>query len=526
MTQLILEQIRKYWAYVILHTAVSLLYAGALSQVGVKVADWQWGQWTAGTLAVGLVLGFRLIVTLAGEILSHRLFLDSKKQLLSQLPERLGQLKLEKSPSELLHNLSSDFPTLVSLTWSAGLEVVGQGFAFLVSLYFLLQLETSLLIVLGCLSLGLGCIAVYLRRWVKKVSLEKQKINAQIFSFEKNFLADFEIASVSQSLKGKNKTYEGTLNQWFRLEGIETGINASASALNWCFRYLLIIALTTPLIQFATPELAYWVFIMAGALTQLTWALQSLTLAQVHYLRCKELFVTTPSIDKRKLSDSMQFLADQLCIGFAPRGSAQNVGPLSFSFDSGDRVWVQGDSGTGKTTLLRSLLGFHTNWTGQITIPNPMQFKYAYVPQAPFLNPDQFLGEYLGLQNINSNAHELIKELLLEDLFSNSSKPLELRLESDQFKASGGQKKRLALLKALIEKPNILIVDEATQGLDPRTAKSVMQCLKNFSKERILIFCEHNDSVAKWASPTQTIRISSFYETNPKHTEHLLSTDL
>lgn len=164
------------------------------------------------------------------------------------------------------------------------------------------------------------------------------------------------------------------------------------------------------------------------------------------------------------------------------------VSNLTFSVQKGEIFGFLGPNGAGKTTTIKMLMGILVPTSGNIKIDTKESHLdriainriVGYLPDAPifydFLKGReilQFAGEMHGQSAAaaKENAKKLLKEFALE----NSAEEFAVNY-------SMGMKKKLGLACALIHSPQILILDEPTNGLDPRAAKDVQNHLVNFAK--------------------------------------------
>ena len=161
---------------------------------------------------------------------------------------------------------------------------------------------------------------------------------------------------------------------------------------------------------------------------------------------------------------------------------------LSFKVKKGEILFVSGKSGLGKSTLLDLISGFHDNnliWTGKIYLNKlditntPIQNKrIGYMLQDYFLFPHFNVKNNLifSLPKQTRNKKEQVMNYL-EQInmveFSNHY-PSEL---------SGGQKARIACLRAIVSNPNALLLDEPFSSLDKKTVKSFQKFLFEFIKK-------------------------------------------
>lgn len=174
----------------------------------------------------------------------------------------------------------------------------------------------------------------------------------------------------------------------------------------------------------------------------------------------------------------------------------------------GEKVAFVGESGSGKTTLSKLLLKLYSPESGEILVNEnniediqieKLREKIAYIPQETFLfSGSIFENLTLGLDYATmddiieasklAQAHEFINELPLR---------YETRLEENGANLSGGQRQRLAIARAMLKKPDILILDEATSNLDAITERALDVTINEFCKEMTTIFIAHRLSTIK-----------------------------
>jgi len=181
---------------------------------------------------------------------------------------------------------------------------------------------------------------------------------------------------------------------------------------------------------------------------------------------------------------------------------------VNLTINKGEHVALVGESGGGKTTLAKLLLKLYTSENGNITIDgkdikhfsnDSIRNKIAYVPQETFLLSGTILENLtLGLDNFDmADVEKVIKITKIEDFIELLPLKLKTYLDENGSNLSGGQRQRIAIARALLRKPDILILDEATSNLDSITEKAIQKTINEFNKEMTMILIAHRLNTIK-----------------------------
>ena len=169
---------------------------------------------------------------------------------------------------------------------------------------------------------------------------------------------------------------------------------------------------------------------------------------------------------------------------------------VSFEVDEGDILAFIGPNGAGKTTTIKCLLGLQKPNSGEIII-NGYNLKKDFVNAIKKVgsiveNPDVY--SYLtGYENLKMQAsyYDNIQEEDLNTIIKQVG--LEKRINDKVSKYSLGMRERLGIAIALLNKPNLLILDEPTNGLDPEGIKELRELLLKLSKNKVgILISSHN----------------------------------
>ncbi len=179
-------------------------------------------------------------------------------------------------------------------------------------------------------------------------------------------------------------------------------------------------------------------------------------------------------------------------------GSKEAVKGISFSIKENEILGLLGPNGSGKTTTIGMILGLLKPSHGEILIDGinieknrieilkKINFISPYIELPKKLSVKQNLvvyGKLYSVNNLKERIDYLVEKLRLEDL-----------LDSVTGELSSGQKNRVSLAKALINKPEVLLLDEPTASLDPEIGDFVRTFLENYKKEKkiSILLASHN----------------------------------
>ena len=184
---------------------------------------------------------------------------------------------------------------------------------------------------------------------------------------------------------------------------------------------------------------------------------------------------------------------------------------LSLTLNDGDFVTVIGGNGAGKSTLLNAISGVWTVDEGQIVIDGKDVTKLPEYKRAAFLgrvfqDPMNGTAATMGIEENMALALRRGRKRTLKAGIKNSERDLyrswlkrlglglEERMTSKVGLLSGGQRQALTLLMATLQKPKLLLLDEHTAALDPKTAKKVLDLTAEIIEEQNLtaLMITHN----------------------------------
>lgn len=194
-------------------------------------------------------------------------------------------------------------------------------------------------------------------------------------------------------------------------------------------------------------------------------------------------------------------------------GYFKAIDDISFCVKKGENVSFIGESGSGKSTIAKLLIGLIKPSRGSVLYDNKdisafsfnemrryrrniqSVFQDASGTLNPAINTIRNLEE--GLINLSSSSREERRNKLYQ--LCDAVQLKKSILETPVRQLSGGEQRRLSLIRALVINPEFLILDEMTSGLDLLTAEGVFELLESYQKNNVIsyIFITHNLSQAK-----------------------------
>jgi len=174
----------------------------------------------------------------------------------------------------------------------------------------------------------------------------------------------------------------------------------------------------------------------------------------------------------------------------------------------GSRVAIVGESGAGKTTIAKLLLRFYPFEAGTISIADyalpdiqleALREKIAYIPQETFLFSGTILENLtFGVEQLDMEEVIRVSKLAqIHDFINSLPLRYETHLDENGSNLSGGQRQRIAIARAMLKKPDILILDEATSNLDAVTEKAIQETIDAYSEGLTTIIIAHRLSTIR-----------------------------
>ena len=195
---------------------------------------------------------------------------------------------------------------------------------------------------------------------------------------------------------------------------------------------------------------------------------------------------------------------------------------FSYGFPSSGLFGIIGKSGSGKSTLLNIISLLDKPTSGDVYFNNENIHKWSNKRKIQFRNKDiGIIFQHYHLVESESVIYNIILPYLISGGSEKKGKERAIKLlESINYKKelytqvvsnlSGGEKQRVAILRALINDPKVILADEPTGALDSKNSTLIMEILKDISKTKLVIVVTHNiELIKKYADKTLELKDGS-----------------
>ena len=486
-----------------------------------------------GAIAVQAVSSFLLtqILSVQAQYLISELRAQVQKKVLS-LP--ISFFDNTKSGA-LVSRIMSDVEGVRNLIGTGLVQLVGGTFTAIVSLVILIKLNPWMtLFVFVPLSI-FGYIALRAFKYIRPIFRNRGKINSEVKGRLTETLAGVRVIKAFNAEAQENEVFEKGVEKLF--ENVKKSLTAT-SFMTSASTFLIGVA-TTGIMgiggyymihgEMTSGDFLFFTLIlgfMIAPIVQMSNIGSQLTEALAGLDRTEELMNMTAEEDNVARTILLDNIKGDIVfndVSFAYEAGKEVLHNINFSVPAGSVTALVGSSGSGKSTIAGLSATFLTPKSGKVTIDNQDLSKVKLSSYRKFLGvvlQDEFLFEGTIRENImfprpnasETDLHNAVKAAYVNEFTDRFDDGLDTLIGERGVKLSGGQRQRLAIARAILANPKIIILDEATSSLDTESEALIQKSLTQLIKDRTTIVIAHRLSTIKKADQILVIESGKIVE--------------
>jgi subfamily B ATP-binding cassette protein MsbA len=423
----------------------------------------------------------------------------------------------------LVSRIMSDVEGVRNLIGTGLVQLVGGSFTAVVSLIILIKINPWMTLFVFMPISIFGYIALKAFKYIRPIFRTRGKINAEVKGRLTETLAGVRVIKAFNAEKQEHEIFEKGVDKLF--QNVKKSL--TATALMTSSSTFLIGVATTGIMgiggyymiqeQMTTGDFLFFTLVlgfMIAPIVQMSNIGSQLTEALAGLDRTEELMNLPTEEDDKNRSIILKNLIGTIefkNVSFAYEEGKEVLHNISFKAPAGSVTALVGSSGSGKSTIAGLAATFLNPKSGIITIDNQDLSKVKLNSYRKYLGvvlQDEFLFEGTIRENIlfprpDATEEELqnaVNAAYVNEFTDRFDDGLETLIGERGVKLSGGQRQRLAIARAILANPKIIILDEATSNLDTESEALIQKSLNTLVKDRTTLVIAHRLSTIKKAN--------------------------
>lgn len=435
----------------------------------------------------------------------------------------------------LVSRIMTDVEGVRNLIGTGLVQLVGGSFTAIITLVILLKMNVWMTLFTFLPLSVFGFIALKAFKFIRPVFRARGKINAQVKGRLTETLAGVRVIKAFNAEEQENKTFEKGVDSIF--QNVKKSLTATA-IMTSSSTFLIGLA-TTGIMGIGghymiqgeiTPgdflQFTFLLAFMVAPIVQMSNIGSQLTEALAGLDRTEELMNMTAEEDDENREIQLNSLKGDIefaNVSFAYEEGKEVLHDINFKAPSGSVTALVGSSGSGKSTIAGLSATFLTPKSGKVTIDNNDLSKVklkSYRQNLGVVLQDEFLFEGSIKENImfprpkatDEELQNAVKAAYVNEFTDRFDDGLDTLIGERGVKLSGGQRQRLAIARAILANPKIIILDEATSNLDTESEALIQKSLNKLVKDRTTIVIAHRLSTIKKADQILVIEAGHIVE--------------
>ncbi|NJX15097.1 ABC transporter ATP-binding protein [Tamlana crocina] len=435
----------------------------------------------------------------------------------------------------LVSRIMSDVEGVRNLIGTGLVQLVGGSFTAIVSLVILIKLNAWMTLFVFVPISIFGYIALRAFKYIRPIFRKRGKINAEVKGRLTETLAGVRVIKAFNAENQENEVFEKGVNKLY--QNVKKSL--TATALMTSSSTFLIGVATTGIMgiggyymmqaEMTTGDFLFFTLIlgfMIAPIVQMSNIGSQLTEALAGLDRTEELMNMAAEADNEDRNIILKNLEGHIEfkeVYFAYATDKDVIHNISFKAPAGSVTALVGSSGSGKSTIASLSATFLNPRSGTITIDGNDLSKVNLESYRQYLGvvlQDEFLFEGTIRENImfpkpSASEEELqnaVKAAFVNEFTNRFENGLETLIGERGVKLSGGQRQRLAIARAILANPKIIILDEATSNLDTESEALIQKSLGELVKNRTTIVIAHRLSTIRKADQILVVEAGRIVE--------------
>ena len=435
----------------------------------------------------------------------------------------------------LVSRIMSDVEGVRNLIGTGLVQLVGGTITAIISLIILIDLNPWMTLFVFLPISIFGLVALKAFKFIRPIFRVRGQINAEVKGRLTETLAGVRVIKAFNAEEQENKTFEKGVDKLF--QNVKKSLTATA-IMTSSSTFLIGVA-TTGIMgiggyymidgSMTSGEFLFFTLIlgfMIAPIVQMSNIGSQLTEALAGLDRTEELMNMEAEEDDTDRTIQLETVNGDISfdkVGFSYEEGKEVLNNISFDVPKGTVTALVGSSGSGKSTIAGLSATFLNPKSGVITIDNQDVSKIklnSYRKNLGVVLQDEFLFEGTIRENIlfprpNATEAELqnaVKAAYVNEFTDRFDEGLDTLIGERGVKLSGGQRQRLAIARAILANPKIIILDEATSSLDTESEALIQKSLSELMKERTTIVIAHRLSTIKQADQILVIEAGNIVE--------------
>ena len=491
---------------------------------------------------IGIVLVAILLQAITSFLLTRILSVQAQyliSELRAQVQKKVLSLPISffdnTKSGALVSRIMSDVEGVRNLIGTGLVQLVGGTITAVISLIILINLNPWMTLFVFLPISIFGIVALKAFKFIRPIFRTRGKINAEVKGRLTETLAGVRVIKAFNAEEQENKTFEKGVDKLF--QNVKKSL--TATALMTSSSTFLIGVATTGIMgiggyymmndSMTSGEFLFFTLIlgfMIAPIVQMSNIGSQLTEALAGLDRTEELMNMEVEEDDAERTIQLKEVKGDIKfenVSFSYDEGKEVINDISFDVPKGTVTALVGSSGSGKSTIAGLSATFLNPKSGLITIDNQDVSKIklnSYRKNLGVVLQDEFLFEGTIKENIlfprpNATEKELqyaVKAAYVNEFTDRFDDGLDTLIGERGVKLSGGQRQRLAIARAILANPKIIILDEATSSLDTESEALIQKSLSELMKERTTIVIAHRLSTIKQANQILVIEAGNIAE--------------